>query len=454
MPASVHYDNIDLAHSPLERGVLVSRSINISSVDIDSVFHMMESPRTIWSSPNQPFSISFGSAITLSALGDDRFEQIMNDAILSLSNTDIDTIGSKIFPLKFFGGFSFDARHKESPPWSGFPSALFVLPRVQLIQSKNGFELILNEYGNGIDPIQVELNLLSLKSKLESTPVSSYSLLPSRLTKLTPSVSRNLWTSQLTDVLSIIENKSLDKIVLAQSLKATLKHPLSPLNTFYTLRDQNPGCYHFLFEPLDGNTMFGATPELLVSLDGNTIQTEILAGSIARGDSELTDVTLAKELLASSKNQHEHSLVLDTLNSKMSSFATDIETTPQKIKKLETVQHIWTTMKAKLDANEHILSIANAFHPTPAISGIPSNMAQDIIRSMEPFNRGWYGGPFGWFDHDGNGEFAVSIRSAVAHKNEVMLYAGAGIVSNSDPQEEWDEIQLKFQPILNSLTLS
>ena len=104
--------------------------------------------------------------------------------------------------------------------------------------------------------------------------------------------------------------------------------------------------------------------------------------------------------------------------------------------------------------NEHILSIANAFHPTPAISGIPSDRAQDIIRSMEPFNRGWYGGPFGWFDHDGNGEFAVSIRSAVAHKNEVMLYAGAGIVSNSNPQEEWDEIQLKFQPILNSLTLS
>jgi len=454
MPASAHYDNMDLVNSPLEQGVLVSRSINISSVDIDSVFHMMESPRTIWSSPNQPFSISFGSAITLSASGDSRFEQIMNNATLSLSNTDIDTIGSKIFPLKFFGGFSFDARHKESPPWSGFPSALFVLPRVQLIQSKDGFELILNEYGDDIDPIQVELNLLSLKSKLESTPVSSYPVLPSQLIKLTPSVSRNLWTSQLTDVLSIIENKSLDKIVLAQSLKATLKHPLTPLNTFYTLRDQNPGCYHFLFEPLDGNTMFGATPELLVSLEGNMIQTEILAGSIARGDSELTDATLSKELLASSKNQHEHSLVLDTLNSKINSFATDIEITPQKIKKLETVQHIWTTIKAKLDANEHILSIANAFHPTPAISGIPSNKAQDIIRSMEPFNRGWYGGPFGWFDHDGNGEFAVSIRSAVAHKNEVILYAGAGIVSNSDPQEEWDEIQLKFQPILNSLTLS
>ena len=101
MPASVHYDNMDLVNSPLEQGVLVSRSINISSVDIDSVFHMMESPRTIWSSPNQPFSISFGSAITLSASGDSRFEQIMNNATLSLSNTDIDTIGSKIFPLKF-----------------------------------------------------------------------------------------------------------------------------------------------------------------------------------------------------------------------------------------------------------------------------------------------------------------------------------------------------------------
>ena len=454
MPASAQYDSVDLVHSSLEKGILVSRSVNLPHLDVDSVFHTMESPRTIWSSPQQPLSLSFGAAITLRASGEHRFEQIKKAATLSLSDTDIETASDNIPALKFFGGFSFDAHHKESPLWSGFPSALFVLPRVQLVQSKNGFELTLNEYGTDIDSTQVELNLLSLKSSLESISTPLPHLPSAEILKLTPSVSNKLWASQLTEVLNIIENGPLDKVVLAQSLRATLKQPLIPLNTFYKLRDQNPGCYHFLFEPIDGNTMFGATPELLVSRDGNVIQTEALAGSIARGNSESSDLDLSKELLRSSKNQHEHSIVLETLKSKISSFATDIEITPQKIKKLETVQHIWTTMKATLDANDHILSIASAFHPTPAISGIPSNIAQDIINSTEPFERGWYGGPFGWFDSDGNGEFAVSIRSAIAHKNEVMLYAGAGIVPDSNPQEEWNEIQLKFQPILNSLTQS
>ena len=454
MPASAQYDSVDLVHSPFEKGVLVSRSVNLPHIDVDSVFHMMESPRTIWSSPQQPFSLSFGAAITLCASGENRFEQIKQAATLSLSDTDIGTTSDNMSALKFFGGFSFDAHHKESPLWSGFPSALFIFPRVQLVQSKTGFELTLNEYGTDIDPSQVELSLLSLKSSLESIPNPPRSSPSAQILKLTPSVSNKLWTSQLTEVLDTIKNGPLDKVVLAQSLHATLEQTLIPLNTFHKLRGQNPGCYHFLFEPVNGNTMFGATPELLVSRDGDVIQTEALAGSIARGNSESTDSALSQELLRSSKNQHEHSIVLETLKSKISSFATDIEITPQKIKKLETVQHIWTTMKATLDKSDHILSIASAFHPTPAISGIPSNIAQDVINSIEPFERGWYGGLFGWFDPGGNGEFTVSIRSAIAHKNEVMLYAGAGIVPDSNPQEEWNEIQLKFQPVLNSLTQS
>jgi menaquinone-specific isochorismate synthase len=108
-------------------------------------------------------------------------------------------------------------------------------------------------------------------------------------------------------------------------------------------------------------------------------------------------------------------------------------------------------MSAYSDHDEHILSIAESLHPTPAISGIPSTEAQKLIRSTEPFNRGWYGGLIGWFDTKGNGEFSVAIRSAISDKNKVTLYAGAGVVLNSNPQDEWDEIQLKFQSILNSL---
>mgnify|MGYP001242633013 CR=1 FL=1 len=450
MPASAQFENIDSTLSPSESGILVSRSIDISSIDVRSIFHKLNSPRILWSSPNQAFTLSFGSAITLSATGDLRFEKIKEAADLSFADADIDSFNNHLHTPKFFGGFSFDPSHKESPPWSGFHSSLFILPKINIVQSDNGFELTLNMYGEDIDPFQVESDLISLKSDLESMPLIHSSTNSHQFVKLTPSISNSLWNSQVNEILGSIKDGSVHKVVLAQSLRATLECPPSLLDVFYNLCDQNPGCYHFLFEPLEGNTMFGATPELLVSRNGNLIQTEVLAGSIARGSSQPIDEDLSKKLLMSSKNQHEHSIVLDNLNSKIKSFSNDVEINPQKIKKLETVQHIWTTMKAHMHTNDHILSITNTFHPTPAISGIPSDVAQNFIRSTEPFERGWYGGPFGWFDPTGNGEFVVCIRSAIAHENEVVLYAGAGIVQNSDPQEEWEEIQLKFQPILNS----
>ena len=453
MPVSIQQDDPKPSiSSQIEKGVLTSRSIDISNIELMPIFNHMDAPRIILSSPRHPLSVSFGSVRAISASGQNRFKKIKMEADSLFSNLDVKNQDGTISNPKLFGGFSFDSTHQESPPWSSFPAALFILPKIQLVKSKSGFKLTVNEYTTDPNPAKLESFLLVIKSKLESgIVISTIPHVKPQLTQLDPSIQYESWISQINEVLKSIESGSIEKVVLAQSIQATLKLPCVPINIFQTLCDQNPGCCNFLFEQLDGTSIFGATPELLVSYNDKSIRTEVLAGSSSRGKTLIDDNVLSQKLMSSSKDQHEHSLVVQTLKSKMESFTKSLNIAPQKIKKLTTVQHLWTEMSAYSDHDEHILSIAESLHPTPAISGIPSTEAQKLIRSTEPFNRGWYGGLIGWFDTKGNGEFSVAIRSAISDKNKVTLYAGAGVVLNSNPQDEWDEIQLKFQSILNSL---
>ena len=453
MPVSIQQDDPNPSISTqIEKGVLTSRSIDISNIELMSIFNQMDAPRIILSSPHHPLSVSFGSAKTISASGHNRFKKIKMEATSLFSNLDVKNQDGTLSHPKLFGGFSFDPDHQESPPWDSFPAALFILPKIQLVKSKSGFKLTVNEYTIDPNPTKLESFLLSIKSKLESKLITStFPSIKPQLTRLDSSIQYDSWISQINEVLKSIESKSIEKVVLAQSMQATLKLPCIPINIFQTLCDQNPGCYHFLFEQLDGTSIFGATPELLISYNDKSIRTEVLAGSSSRGKTPIDDDVLSQKLMSSSKDQHEHSLVVQTLKSKIESFTKSLNISPQKIKKLTTVQHLWTEMSAYSNHDEHILSIAESLHPTPAISGTPLIEAQKIIRSTEPFNRGWYGGLIGWFDAKGNGEFSVTIRSAISNKNKVTLYAGAGVVLNSNPQDEWNEIQLKFQPILNSL---
>jgi len=121
---------------------------------------------------------------------------------------------------------------------------------------------------------------------------------------------------------------------------------------------------------------------------------------------------------------------------------------------LQNIQHLYTPVRATLKTKAHILQFVERMHPTPALGGDPQAGAREAIARIEPLARGWYGAPVGWLDGDGNGEFAVAIRSAVARGERVRLYAGAGIVGDSIPAKEWDETALKFKPLLGALGLA
>ena len=239
--------------------------------------------------------------------------------------------------------------------------------------------------------------------------------------------------------------------MLAQSLAVGLAGELDVVDTLDRLSDTYPGCFRFLVEPGRGGTFFGATPERLVSLEGRTVQTEALAGSTGRGDTPAEDQWLASELQDSEKDVHEHELVTDAVRDQLTPLAASIRTGTRTVRRLATVQHLRTPIQATLNRDEHVLSLVEALHPTPAVGGLPPDAALRTIRETEAFNRGWYAAPVGWFDAAGDGAFGVAIRSALAREDAATLFAGAGIVGDSDPDSEWDELQLKYRPVMDEL---
>jgi len=178
------------------------------------------------------------------------------------------------------------------------------------------------------------------------------------------------------------------------------------------------------------------------------VETEALAGSVGRGGTPEADAELAQSLVESSKIQHEQGLVVDAICEQLAPLG-EVREGEQRVRKLDNIQHLQTPISATLDADAHVLDIVAALHPTPAVGGLPPDVAADTIREVETFERGWYAAPVGWFDAAGDGEFLVGIRSGVAGGQQATLFAGNGIVRDSNPQEEWDEIQLKYRPLLD-----
>jgi arsenite-transporting ATPase len=302
------------------------------------------------------------------------------------------------------------------------------------------------------DPTAVESRLAaaaeSLRSIADPGPLADPPGIASR--KRTTSIEE--WRRSVTEAIERIDAGELRKVVLAQALRTELQSSLDVPDTLVRLERTYPECFRFLLEPADGGaSFFGATPEQLVGLRGRTVETDALAGTTGRGDTPAEDEWLATELLEDEKNTHEHELVANAIRDQLAPYAASVRTGPRGIRRLETVQHIETPITAELSDDEHVLTLVEALHPTPAVGGLPPDAALATIRDTEPFERGWYAAPIGWFDAAGYGSFAVAIRSAIAREDVVTLFAGVGIVADSDPDREWDEVQLKYRPILDEL---
>ena len=243
---------------------------------------------------------------------------------------------------------------------------------------------------------------------------------------------------------------TLDKAVIARDIVITCTEPINVHAVMLRLRASFGSSYRYA---IDG--FVGASPELLVGLDGSTVTSHPLAGTTPRTGDPSTDARLASELLASPKNQIEHRIVINVVHDTLLPWASYLDWEPEpSIVAVANVQHLGTRMEGQLSQpSPDVLTLARALSPTPALGGHPQGAAIELIERVEGFRRGRYGGTVGWVDSRGNGTWAVAIRCAEfsLDRRQARLFAGGGIVADSEPLAELAETQAKFQAMLSAI---
>ena len=245
-----------------------------------------------------------------------------------------------------------------------------------------------------------------------------------------------------------IERGELDKAVMARELVLNTDRPLSAAAVVQRLAAVFPSAALFL---VDG--FVGASPELLVSRDGDVVRAHPLAGTAARSSDPAVDHRQTAALLSSEKDRWEHRITIDWLLEELLPFCSYVDAEPEpSIVTMANVHHLGTLVEGRLSSPAApVLELVAALHPTPAVGGRPAKAALALIDELEQAERGRYAGPTGWVDGNGNGQFAVAIRSAQLNGTETRLFAGVGVVADSDPTAELAETRAKFRAMLGAL---
>ncbi|ASB87043.1 isochorismate synthase DhbC [Bacillus sonorensis] len=254
------------------------------------------------------------------------------------------------------------------------------------------------------------------------------------------------------------------KIVLSRSLRLTSPEKIDIGRLLQNLAQHNTNGYTFAVdlperakeESHSARTLIGASPELLVSRTGFRVSANPLAGSRPRSDDPVEDQRRADELLASAKDRHEHAVVVQAVAAALKPFCRKLNVPAEpSLISTETMWHLSTEINGELtDLSISSLELAAALHPTPAVCGTPTDKARAAIKEIEPFDRGFFTGMVGWCDSVGDGEWVVTIRCAEAEDHALRLFAGAGIVAGSRPEDELAETSAKFRTMLLAMGLN
>ncbi|MGK7924404.1 MAG: isochorismate synthase MenF [Spirulina sp.] len=251
--------------------------------------------------------------------------------------------------------------------------------------------------------------------------------------------------------LQAIQTRQLSKIVLAHPLDLVSPVPFKIVESLQNLRQNYPNCYIFSIGNDRGHRFIGASPERAIALHDRQLVTDALAGSAPRGQTQTQDIVLAQQLLDSPKDRREHQAVKEYIVHCLEKLGLQVCPSPLQVLQLDNIQHLHVQIAARIPDTVHPLDIVAQLHPTPAVAGVPEELACKLIRRYENFNRALYAAPLGWIDVRGNSEFVVGIRSAAIVGDRARLYAGAGIVAGSDPDRELAEVRLKLQAMRQAL---
>jgi len=250
-----------------------------------------------------------------------------------------------------------------------------------------------------------------------------------------------------------IRRGTLRKVVLARTIRVEAGRTLDARELLKRLRAVEPDGYSFAVDIGEGRTLVGASPELLISRFGDEIRANPLAGSAPRAGDPGEDRENAGRLGTSAKDRQEHAIVVEDVFRALHPLCRDLtyDREPQLLATAN-VWHLSTRFRGALkDPGITSLDLVRALHPTPAVCGEPRDEAMRTIQELEPVPRGAYAGAVGWMDAKGDGVWALALRCAELNGNTARLFAGAGIVADSDPAAELDETERKFRAFLDSL---
>lgn len=385
--------------------------------------------------------------------GPDRFARVKAFAEEILENSiAVGDLDEPFTGPHFFTAFAFN---DEVSPDSAFPAATVFLPRWQVSRSKGKYGAVANVRIDSQSDLEalVErvwgayMKFTTFDYKQDSIPACGCgepkAILHSELAPggYSPAVSR---------ALEDIAAGKYEKIVLARGIKLEADKPWQPLTALNRLRERFGACFTFSFGGGEGRSFIGATPERLLQIRKGRLLTEAIAGSAPRGESAREDARLARALLESEKDLHEHRCVRDSILRRLKHVGVEGRAEPvPRLLQLANVQHLRTQIEAEVGKTVHLLDIVEEMHPTPAVGGSPREAAVLRIPDLEQIDRGLYAGVVGWFNHLNEGEMIVGIRSALIDGREARLYAGAGIVEGSQPEKETRETELKLRALLD-----
>lgn len=354
-----------------------------------------------------------------------------------------DSLDPSLQPPVFFSFNRFDAENPAPTDelFEAFPRLKFMLPEIVLIENERGTLLQVNSLGPVYEGRMERFSRQALAA-------------PSRVRRSVPfrleADSREAWHDAMAAALAAIEEGRVEKVVLSRRQKLFADQPFSSKDLLINLIDGPARGTVLLYRYAD--VFFcGCTPELLVRKSGSLVQSMCLAGTCPAGATREESEQLAADLMADPKNRVEHDYVVRFIREVFRRTCYDVDVPDEPgILPLTHVQHLCTPARARVLEGVDLWTMRDNLHPTPAVAGTPVGEAEMLIRRIEPYNRGFFAGACGYVDGNGDGEFSVALRTGVFDGETGWVYAGCGIVADSNADDEYDEIDMKLQTVLSA----
>lgn len=408
-------------------------------------------PAVWWSRPaDHRCRVGAGVAWELEASGDDRFPALAQSYRELASRWSTASLDGGASLRTAFLGFAF------SPDFSNgmLPSALLCVPRVVL--ERRGTATLLHFNGSGDEDRELLLAAWTdaARSLLAAArPVPQAGDAAMHPVSLRPLAAADpCWTARVEHALAAIEALRLEKLVLTRRVEVELEREPSLDRILDWLAARYPGAAVFAVRR-PGTSLFGASPERLVGLDEGMVVADALAGSAPRASCGATDRQLGGTLLGDPKELSEHAVVVREILSALEPLCTALVASHSpSLLRLPNIQHLASHVHGRVRPEIGMFELLERMHPTPAVGGAPRAAALDWLRRHDEADRGWYTGGIGWVDDTG-GDIWVALRCAALRGCKASLFAGAGIVAGSDPDQELCETGWKLQAMLEALAL-